>query len=89
MLAELTRELDRFAREVFFYDGPELDHETSLIESGVIDSTGVLELVAFVERRFGVRIEDEEVTPEHLDTIRRIENLVARKTGAARELGKG
>jgi acyl carrier protein len=89
MLTELKQELDRFAREVFFYEGPPLDHETSLIESGVIDSTGVLELVAFVETRFGIRIEDEEVTPEHLDTIRRIENLVARKSGAARELETG
>ena len=89
MPTELKQELDRFAREVFFYEGPALDHETSLIGSGVVDSTGVLELVAFLENRFGIRIADEEVTPEHLDTIRRIENLVARKRGAVRELGRG
>ena len=81
MLAQLQEEIDRFAREVFFYQGPALDRDTSLIDSGVIDSTGVLELVAFLERRFGVRIEDAEVTPEQLDTIARIEALVAGKLG--------
>jgi acyl carrier protein len=85
MTVELQREIDRLAREAFFYEGPAIDRETSLIEAGVIDSTGVLELVAFLEKHYGIRIEDAEVTPEQLDTIARIETLVARKLGNASE----
>ncbi|HOW82292.1 MAG TPA: acyl carrier protein, partial [Spirochaetota bacterium] len=59
-----------------------LDPEKSLIESGIMDSTGVLELVMFLEERFNIKIEDEELVPENLDTIN---NLVAflQKKGVA------
>jgi acyl carrier protein len=44
------------------------DH-TSFLETGIIDSTGVLELVSFIEERFNILVEDEEVIPENLDSI--------------------
>jgi acyl carrier protein len=79
MSVDLATAVDRFAREAFFYDGPPLDRHTRLIEAGVIDSTGVLELVGFLEQRFGVMIEDREISPEHLGSVARIEALVKRK----------
>lgn len=48
----------------------------------MIDSTGVLELVGFLEENFGVRIQDEELVPENLDTIDNIVQFVTRKRSA-------
>jgi acyl carrier protein len=48
----------------------------------VIDSTGVLELVGFLEENFGIRIQDEELVPENLDTIDNIVQFVTRKRAA-------
>lgn len=57
----------------------ELGFEESLIESGVIDSTGVLELVTFIEERFGIKVEDEELVPENLDSIKNLIDFLHRK----------
>ena len=48
----------------------------------MIDSTGVLELVGFLEENFGIRIQDEELVPENLDTIDNIVQFVTRKRAA-------
>jgi len=67
-------------------EGDPLKDEDSLLERGVIDSTGVLELVAFIEQKYGITIEDEELIPENLDSIRNIDEFILRKTTAL--LGK-
>jgi len=51
----------------------------SFIENGVLDSTGVLELVAFLEEQFGVQVLDEELTPENLDSISLVAEFVRKK----------
>jgi acyl carrier protein len=56
-----------------------LDPDVSLIESGIMDSTGVLELVEFLETTYGIRIEDEELMPENLETITNIVNFLQTK----------
>jgi acyl carrier protein len=61
--------------------------DDSLVESGVIDSAGVLELVEFIEERFGVSIPFEDLVPEHFDTIRSVTSYVASRTGAASDGG--
>jgi len=55
--------------------------EASLIEGGIVDSTGVLELVAFVEDTFGVAVGDAEIVPANFDSIARIAAYVAAKRG--------
>jgi acyl carrier protein len=60
-----------------------LTDSASLLGQGIIDSTGVLELVAFLEREFRIRIEDEEMLPENLDSIEKIAVFVARKGAPA------
>jgi acyl carrier protein len=65
-----------------FEDDGTLSNEDSFLENGVIDSTGVLELVAFLEGTFGFRLEDDEVVPENLDSIRNAASLVERKLRA-------
>ena len=52
----------------------------SLIENGIIDSTGVLELVAFIEDRYGITVADSEIVPATLDSLGRITAFIASKT---------
>lgn len=71
---DIASSLRQFIKENFLF-GQDLalaDHD-SFMELGIVDSTGVLELVAFIEDRYQVAIEDEELLPENLDSI---ENLV-------------
>jgi acyl carrier protein len=60
-----------------------LPGDASLIEAGIIDSTGVLELVGFLERTYGLRIADHELVPENLDSIDRVVRFVASKRSAS------
>lgn len=59
-----------------------LTDRSSLLELGVVDSTGVLEIIAFLEKTFGFAVEDDEIVPENLDSIERIAAYVARKAPA-------
>jgi len=56
-----------------------LGDDSSFLESGVIDSTGVLELVTYLENKFGFKIADEELVPENLDSINNVLRFVERK----------
>jgi acyl carrier protein len=64
-----------------FLFGRDLDLQPgdSLLEKGVIDSTGVLELVAFLEEQYAIEVEDDEVTPDNLDSIECIAAYVGKK----------
>ena len=68
------------AANYFLGDDPSrLAASGSLIEAGLIDSTGVLELVGYLEEQFGIRITNEELLPENLDSIENIVGFVERK----------
>lgn len=56
--------------------------QESLIEQGLIDSTGVLELIAFLEESYGITVADEEMVPENLDSVARIVAFIDRKAPA-------
>ncbi len=70
-----------FITENFHYrrETESLSESDSLLESGLIDSMGVLELVTFLESTLSIQVGDEEVVPENLDTIGRIVAYVRRK----------
>ena len=78
----------RFISENFLFrdDGDAIAHDQSLLDAGIIDSTGVLELVCFLETTFGIEVQDDEMLPENLDSIRAIANYVDRKLGARKEI---
>ncbi|AKJ31120.1 acyl carrier protein [Caldimonas brevitalea] len=59
--------------------GAEFADSDSFMEHHVIDSTGFLELVTYLEEAFGIRVEDEEMVPENLDSLDNIEAYVSRK----------
>jgi acyl carrier protein len=56
-----------------------IEPDESLLERGVIDSTGVLELVEFLEDRFGIDVDDTEITTDNLDSLNAITTYVRRK----------
>ena len=66
-----------------FGDGEALKEDTSFMEAGVIDSTGTLELVFFLEETFGISVEDEELVPENFDSLRKIATYLEAKTRSA------
>jgi acyl carrier protein len=73
-----------FILEYFYVSDPEeLTDEVSLLDSGIVDSTGMMEVILFLEREYAVHIEDQETTPENLESISRIAAFVARKLAVA------
>lgn len=70
---------DYVVSSFLFGDGSSLQDDTSFMESGVLDSTGVLELVTFLETTFGFKVLDQETVPENLDSVNRAAAFVARK----------
>lgn len=60
-------------------DPASLGTEQSLLESGIVDSTGVFDLIAFLESTYGFKIKDEEMLPENLDSIANIARFVTSK----------
>ena len=60
-----------------------LRDDASLLEEGIMDSTGVLDLVMFIEETFGIAVKDEELIPENLDSVDKLVAFVERKTGGA------
>jgi len=59
-----------------------LSQDTSFLDAGIIDSTGVLELIGFLQERYGIVVEDQEIVPENLDSICRVARFVERKLAA-------
>lgn len=70
----------RFIVENFLFGNESgLTDSTSFLEEGIIDSTGVLELVSFLEQTFEVKIEDHELVPENLDSIENVAKFILTK----------
>jgi acyl carrier protein len=79
--------LRRFVNENFLFQHAEspLPDDVSFRECGIIDSTGVIELVCFLEETFGIKVGEDEMYPENLDSIRALAAYVSRKADS-REL---
>jgi acyl carrier protein len=56
-----------------------VDPTDNLLAKGIVDSHGVMELVAFLEERYGISVRDEDLTPENFESVARIDEFVARK----------
>ncbi len=76
----LRDQIRNFILENFILENPEdLVDDESMLEKGIIDSTGVLELVAFLESTYEIKVEDEELIPENLDTVKNIVAYLEKK----------
>lgn len=69
---------------LFGEDG-RLADDTSFLDAGIIDSTGIIELVGFIESRFGIHVEDEELVPENFDDLRKIDAYLQKKLAQGRQ----
>ena len=71
------------AENFLFRADADVSDDQSLLDSGVIDSTGVLELIAFLEQTYGIRVADEEIVPDNLDSIDNMTRYLSTKLAMA------
>ena len=82
-MSETKNKIKTFIIENFLFGSEDgLKDETSFLEEGIIDSTGILELVTFLEEEFSITIEDEELVPENLDSINNVTAFLESKIAA-------
>lgn len=80
-MEEIRLKLRSFITDNFLFGRAEerLSDDDSLIEKGIIDSTGVLQLVAFLEQECGIHVEDDEIIPDNLDSLSKLTAYTCRK----------
>ena len=80
----MQNEIRQFVIDNFLFGQADrqLGNSDSFLESGIIDSTGVLELIAFIESKYQVSIADDELVPANLDSIDRVSAFIERKLQA-------
>lgn len=76
-LSEQIREF--IINNFLFGDQGELTNDTSFLDSGIIDSTGILEVITFLEETFEISVNDDELLPENLDTVKNIVRFIEQK----------
>ena len=81
LVIQIEPQVRQYLAENFLFsdNGYELADEASFLEEGVVDSTGVLELVMFVEETFGITVQDEEIVPQNFDSVSQLAAYVRRK----------
>jgi acyl carrier protein len=86
MRAKIEQDVRKFIHDSFLFreDRAELDANESLLDAGLIDSTGILELVGFLESHFGIQVADAEMIPDNLDSVGTIVAYVDDKLARAR-----
>jgi acyl carrier protein len=83
-LSSFRDQVRQFITNNFYVaDVAALSDDASLLDRGIIDSTGVLELIEFLETTFTIKVADAEMIPENLDSIGRITAFIDRKKGGA------
>jgi len=77
----IEEQIRKYVAENFLFsdDGSQLPDDVSFLEEGIVDSTGVLELVMFVEDTFNVAVKDEEIVPDNFDSVARLAAYIRRK----------
>jgi acyl carrier protein len=78
-----------FDNYLFGYNENEFADDASFLDYGVMDSLGIMELIAFIEKEFSVEITDDEIVPDNLDSVSRVGRFVAQKTRALAAGGVG
>ncbi|MDF1781903.1 MAG: acyl carrier protein [Alcanivoracaceae bacterium] len=68
---------------LFTEDESALSDEVSFLDSGLIDSTGMMEVIFFLEEAFSIKVEDEEMVPENLDSVNNLLHYIQKKSGKA------
>jgi acyl carrier protein len=80
---ELKEQIRKFIISNFYVADPAtLSDEASLLDAGIVDSTGVLEIITFLESDLGITVEDAEMLPDNLDSVSRLVAFVQKKKKA-------
>ncbi len=86
MHTESTRkQIHDYVVDNFLFGSGDVEDDASLLDEGVLDSTGALELVFFLEKHFGLDVNDDEVAPENFDSINALVAYVERKGTSAHD----
>lgn len=82
---EVLQDIKDFLAQNILYSADSFPYadDASLLREGIIDSLGVVELVEFVQKRFRIKVDQQDVVPENFDSVARITAYVSRKTGVA------
>ncbi len=79
-MRDTKQKIKEFIIENFLFGNDEgLKDDTSFLEEGIIDSTGILELVNYLEEEFEISVDDEELIPENLDSIDNVTAYLTKK----------
>ncbi len=75
-----TTEIREFVISNFLFgDDAALENDKSFLDSGIVDSTGMLELIMFLESNYGITVAPEEMVPENLDSVNRLVEFLKKK----------
>lgn len=81
-MSDIAKKIAGFITDNLLLGRPvDISGTSSFLEAGIIDSTGVLELVQFLEETWGFSVHDQEMVPENLDSLKNLEAFVSRKLG--------
>lgn len=75
----IERDLREFIAKDLARDLRDVKDEESLLEAGVIDSLGVLAIISFIEKRYGIAVTEDEMMPENFDSIEAMSSFIARR----------
>jgi len=77
---DYINDVRNFVTSNFLFGAPDsFQNDASFLESGIIDSMGILELITFVEKTYGVKVEPEEMVPENFDSVSKLALFVSKK----------
>ncbi len=81
-MSDIKTRIKTFIIENYLFGDDEgLEESTSFLDEGIIDSTGILELIDFISEEFSITVEDEELIPENLDSINNVSAFISSKAG--------
>lgn len=82
-MSEIKEQIRSFIAQnlLFSENGYPHGDKASFLDEGIVDSMGVMELVAFTEDTFGISIDDHEITPENFDSVDRLARYIIQKSG--------
>jgi acyl carrier protein len=79
-MSDVKSKIRAFVVENYLFgDDDGLEESTSFLDTGIVDSTGILELINFISEEFRIFVEDEELVPENLDSINNVTAFIGRK----------
>ena len=79
-----TQEIREFVVSNFLFgDESALQDDTPFLSEGIVDSTGILELIMFLEQTYDISVDPEEMVPDNLDSVNKVNCFISRKLSAA------